>query len=96
MSSREEILSKLKKLKKSLVCRYPIASLALFGSYARAEQSEASDIDLLVELDGRVGSRFIDLAEELESSLGIKVDLVSRKGVKPRYMKSIESELIYV
>jgi predicted nucleotidyltransferase len=96
MSTREEILHKLKELKQSLADRYPIASMALFGSFARSEQTEASDIDLLVELNGRIGSKFIDLADELEESLGTKVDLVSKKGIKPRYLRSIESELIYV
>ena len=76
--------------------RYPIASMALFGSFARSEQTEASDIDVLVELNGKIGSKFIDLADELETSLGHKVDLVSRKGIKPRYLRSIEPELIYV
>lgn len=96
MSSREEILDQLKELKQSLAMRYPIASMALFGSFARSEQTEDSDIDLLVELNGRIGSRFVDLADELEISLGQKVDLVSKKGIKPRYLRSIESELIYV
>ncbi|TNE81474.1 MAG: nucleotidyltransferase [Bacteroidetes bacterium] len=96
MSSKEDILSKLRVLKDGLFSSYPIVSLALFGSYARSEQTAQSDIDILVELDGQVGTRFIDLAEELELSLGQKVDLVSKNGIKPRYLKSIESELIYV
>ena len=96
MSTREEILDKLKLLKGALGKSYPISNLALFGSYARSEQMEDSDIDILIELKGQIGSRFIDLAEEFEKSLGRRVDLVSKKGVKDRYLKSIESELIYV
>ncbi|MCR9153439.1 MAG: nucleotidyltransferase family protein [Bacteroidetes bacterium] len=96
MSSREEILSKLKVLKAGLLNSYPIASIALFGSFARSEQTPQSDIDILVELNGQIGSKFIDLAEELETSLGQKVDLVSKNGIKPRYLKSIESDLVYV
>ncbi|MDA8582327.1 nucleotidyltransferase family protein [Schleiferiaceae bacterium] len=96
MSTREEILDKLKVLKVALGKSYPISNLALFGSYARSEQMEDSDIDILIELNGQIGSRFIDLAEEFEKSLGRRVDLVSKKGVKDRYLKSIESELIYV
>ena len=96
MSTREEILDKLKVLKVALWKSYPISNLALFGSYARSEQMEDSDIDILIELNGQIGSRFIDLAEEFEKSLGRRVDLVSKKGVKDRYLKSIESELIYV
>ena len=96
MSTREEILDKLKVLKVALGKSYPISNLALFGSYARSEQMEDSDIDILIEFNGQIGSRFIDLAEEFEKSLGRRVDLVSKKGVKDRYLKSIESELIYV
>lgn len=70
--------------------------MALFGSYARSEQTSESDIDLLVELNGQIGSRFIDLADELEKALGQKVDMVSRNGIKPRYFEAIESELIYI
>jgi len=96
MSTKEEIVRKLKTLKAGLVKTYPIASIALFGSFARSEQTPNSDIDILIELNGQIGSKFIDLAEELEASLGQPVDLVSRKGIKPRYLKSIESDLIYV
>lgn len=96
MTSREEVLNKLTALKAQLVRSYPIASIALFGSFARSEQTNHSDIDILVELNGQIGSKFIDLAEELEAYLGQRVDLVSKKGIKPRYLKSIESDLIYV
>lgn len=96
MSTKEDILSKLKSRKSNLVAKYPISALALFGSYSRGDQSETSDIDIMVELNGKIGSRFIDLAEELESTLGKKVDLISKNGIKPRYYNSIEEDLIYV
>jgi uncharacterized protein len=50
----------------------------------------------LVDFDQPVGIEFIDLANELEEILKRKVDLVSRHGVKPRYLKEIEKDLIYV
>lgn len=96
MRSKDELIGELKRLKAGLAKTYPIASIALFGSFARSEQTPESDIDILVELNGQIGSRFFDLAEELEASLGQKVDLVSKKGIKPRYFKSIETDLIYV
>lgn len=96
MSPNEDLLSKLRNLKLQLVKKYPIAAMALFGSFSRGDQFDNSDIDILVELDGKIGSRFIDLAEELESALGRKVDLVSKNGIKPRYYNSIEGDLIYV
>lgn len=91
-----EIMDLLKSKKKSLLQRYPIESIAVFGSFSRGEQTELSDIDLMIEFNDKIGSKFIDLAEEIESDLGIKVDLVSRKGIKDKYFKIIEKELKYV
>ncbi len=96
MAPKEDLLLKLRDLKKKLSKKYPIASMALFGSYSRNEQFSHSDIDILVELNGKIGSKFIDLAEELESALGSKVDLVSRNGIKSKYLRAIEEDLIYV
>ena len=70
--------------------------MAIFGSYSKNEQSEDSDLDLMVEFNEKIGIRFIDLADEIESYIGFKVDLVSRKGIKDRYFQSIKSDLIYV
>lgn len=82
--------------KPRLFQKYPIKSLAVFGSYSRNEQNESSDLDILVEFSDRIGIRFIDLADELESIVGFKVDLVSKNGIKENYLKSIDAELIYV
>lgn len=82
--------------KSRLFAEYPLKSMAIFGSYGRGEQDADSDLDILVEFSKPIGIRFIDLAEELEKILQIKVDLVSRKGVKEKYMSSISSDLIYV
>lgn len=96
MDSTQEIEKKLSEIKDRLKLRYPISSLALFGSYARNEQTETSDIDILVEFNGKIGSKFIDLANEIEQYLGHKVDLVSKNGVKERYLKVIQPDLKYV
>jgi len=50
----------------------------------------------LVEFNKPIGIEFIDLAEELEVILNLKVDLVSKKGIKAEYLKSIQKELEYV
>jgi uncharacterized protein len=70
--------------------------MAIFGSYARNEQKKESDLDVMVEFNGNIGIQFIDLAEEIESITGLKVDLVSRNGIKDRYFQAIKSELVYV
>jgi predicted nucleotidyltransferase len=96
MNSFPQIKNSLLSKKEALFEKYPIKSLAIFGSYARNEQGPESDLDLMVEFHSRVGSEFIELADELEEILGIKVDLVSRKGVKERYFERIKEDLIYV
>lgn len=96
MRSTEILLSQLKAFKPTLVTKYPISSLALFGSSARGEADESSDIDILVEFNDSVGVRFFEMASELEACLKAKVDLVSKKAVKPRYFEAIKDELIYV
>lgn len=96
MRTLKDIESILKQSKPDLSRRYPIRSIAIFGSYARNEQSSESDLDLLVEVNGKIGLKFVDLAEEIEELLGIKVDLVSKNGIKEKYFNSIKPELIYV
>ena len=68
----------------------------MFGSYARNEQRPDSDIDILVEFDAPVGVEFIDLANYLEDLLKLRVDLVSRNGIKPKYFTEIQPDLKYV
>ena len=70
--------------------------MAIFGSFARNEQKDQSDVDLIVEFRDKIGIRFIDLADEMEDLIGYKVDLVSRNGVKERYYETIKPDLIYV
>ena len=70
--------------------------MAIFGSYSREENTEDSDLDILVEFNDKIGIRFIDLADEIEEIVGLKVDLVSRNGIKDRYLKTIDPDIIYV
>lgn len=94
MISKEQILNTLREQRRLLGQRYPIQRLALFGSWARGDAQEKSDIDILVEVDPSIGIRFVELAEELERALGRNVDLVSRRAIKPVYWERIEPELI--
>ena len=94
MSASEAILTTLKEQRKVLSRRYPIHRLALFGSWARGDAREDSDVDVLVEVDPSIGLRFVDLGDELEKALGRRVDLVSRRAIKPSLWKRIEPDLI--
>jgi predicted nucleotidyltransferase len=96
MYNADQIINILKDQKKQLEKKYPISELALFGSYARGDNHEQSDIDILVDFNGSIGIGFITLAHELEDIFHTKVDLVSRKGIKPRYLPFVEKNLIHV
>jgi predicted nucleotidyltransferase len=96
MKNLTEIKDKIKLNRIALFSKYPIQSLAIFGSFSRKEQTESSDLDILVEFKENIGIKFIDLADELEQLLWIKVDLVSKKGIKEKYLRAIEKDLIYV
>jgi predicted nucleotidyltransferase len=94
--SREIILNTLRKHKGEILKQFPVKRLALFGSIVRGEQTARSDIDILVDVDPSIGLRFVNLAESLQEVLHCKVDLVSRRGIKPSLLKMIEAESIDV
>lgn len=76
-----------------------IRALYLFGSTARDEAGDASDLDLLYEYDPTGQFSLFDQAGamlELSDSLGAKVDLVSRYGLRPRIRSRVESEMVRV
>ena len=96
MITKEDILKTLAKEKPKLQKQFKVRKLALFGSYARGDQRQDSDVDILVEVDPSIGLDFVTLAEKLEESLKSSVDLVSSRAVSSQAIKLIEPELIYV
>jgi len=96
MKTREEILDVLAQNKRELETRFKVRRLGIFGSYARGEQRTDSDVDVNVDVDPSIGLDFVTLAERIERLLGLPVELVSRRAIKPRHLETIERELIYV
>ncbi len=97
MSQLESIKTLLVKLKPELIEKYSISSIGLFGSIVRDDFSPSkSDIDIIVDFSKPIGIQFIDLADYLEEKINLKVDLVSKNGIKPRYYQAIESDIVYV
>jgi len=97
MYTTEQILMILSEKKPHFQKRYSISELGLFGSYARGDFNEKSDIDILVDFHGRIdGFDYIRLAHELEDAFHHKIDIVSRKGIKPQYLPYVEKSLIHV
>ncbi len=96
MKTKAEIISLLSREKGELERNFKVRSIALFGSYSRGDQTEESDLDILVDVDPSVGLDFVTLANKLENLTGIPVELVSRRAVNSRHMEFIADELIYV
>ena len=98
MKKLEEIKEILRKHKKELRERFGVKEIGIFGSYVRNEQTESSDVDILVESERPIGWEIVDLKEYLEKILGIKVDLVSKGGIvrRPLLWKYVKEEVIYV
>ena len=95
MNAQEKIIERLRTLKPELAVRYKVKEIGLFGSFVRGEQSATSDIDLLVEFEAPIGLfKFLELEEYLAAQLGRKVDLVSRKALKPRIGRYILKEVV--
>ena len=93
---KEEIIQTLRRHLPEIKQKFPVSTLALFGSYARDEQTANSDIDVLVEFNGDIGLEVVDLLDELEGILHHQVDLVIKRSLKPHYRPHIERDAIYV
>jgi len=96
MMDRKDLENKLRNLKPILSDRYAVERIGYFGSYSRNEQSEKSDIDILVDFQKPIGWEFFDLQEYLEQELKIKVDLVSIKALKEQLRDTILKQVRYV
>ena len=94
--NKETILSKLCAVKPELQEKYNLTELALFGSYARDEQTANSDIDIMVKMsipDFRNYSHIYHTLEEVFP--GTIVQVVSRGAIRPKYFKYVEPDLLY-
>jgi predicted nucleotidyltransferase len=96
MKTREQILETLRQAAPDLAREYGVTRIALFGSFARGDATEDSDVDLLVEVDPSIGLRFVDLADRLEVLMAMSTDVVSRRAISPRHWAEIEKDLLDV
>ena len=83
-------------MKPELVAKFHVSSLGLFGSVLRDDFSHNSDVDIIVDFSEQIGVGFIDLADMIEKKINTRVDLVSKKGIKEKYYKAIEAQIVYV
>ncbi|HTW91298.1 MAG TPA: nucleotidyltransferase family protein [bacterium] len=94
MKTRTEIEQALREALPLLTSRYHVKRLGLFGSYVRGEQTDESDVDILVEFSAPIGWEIVDIKEHLERVLGMRVDLVTVPALKPQYRERVLSEVL--
>jgi hypothetical protein len=95
MKSRDEILQILQAMKPELEAKYNVQAIGIFGSAVREDTHGGSDIDVLVEFRRPIGLfKFLELEELLAQRLGGKVDLVSKKALKPAIGRAILAEAV--
>ena len=95
--TKEIILEQLKHFKNTANTKYPIGNIGLFGSYARGENTDLSDIDILVYFNNTIGWEYFDFADELKKIFqNHKVDVVSKNAIPPMYWELIKNEVLYV
>lgn len=90
---RDGVLSRLRILLPEARSRFGVRELAVFGSVARGEATDGSDIDILVDFKGPATfDGYMGLKLFLEDAFDARVDLVTRAALKPRLKARIESE----
>jgi uncharacterized protein len=95
MKTRNEVLQILATQKASLLETYQITRLGVFGSYARDQQTESSDLDVLVDYSQPPTlPKLVELRDELSHLVALKVDVVTPNGLKPRIRDRVLSEVI--
>lgn len=97
MHRYEEFREELASIKPSLRAEYNVRELGLFGSYVRNEQSEGSDLDVVVEFDEPISLfELVRLENELSERLGVPVDLVTKNSLKPGIESRISDDLVFI
>lgn len=97
MKTLNEIKQVLLVQKQSLCTKYHLTELGIFGSYARGEQTDTSDVDILVDYEiAPTLVMLIELRDYLSQLFGLKVDIVTKNGLKSRIRERVLAEVVYI
>lgn len=95
MTTLDEIKQILAESKEELKVKYKVKEISIFGSYAKGEQKDTSDIDILVEFEKSVSLlQIVSLENFLSDILGIKVDVIPKKNIRKELKQFILNEAI--
>ena len=100
MLTREKAVKLLQEKHPYLAAEFGVSRIGLFGSYAKGQSDETSDVDIIVEFERPIGFRFVELVDYLEKLLGRKVDVLTPAGIQniriERVGRSIKQSIVYV
>jgi predicted nucleotidyltransferase len=97
MKTLEEIKQTLRATKPLLQQQYRVTEVGVLGSYARGEQTQTSDVDVLIDYEqAPTLFKLVELRDYLAQVVGVKVDVVTKNGLKPRIRERVLSEVVYV
>jgi len=98
--TRDHIIHSLQKEQTYLKAEFGVSKIGLFGSFAKRQADQDSDIDILVEFERPIGFRFLELVDYLEAVLDRKVDVLTPAGIEniriARVAQNIAESLVYV
>ncbi len=95
--NRQDIIESIKAEKPYLQEQFGVEEIALFGSYARGEETATSDIDLLVNTKIKTLGNYFSLLDYLEAKFKTKIDLVTKhNGLSERFIRLINKDIVYV
>jgi len=99
MYSQQEILQFISGNRSLLREKFHVTRIGIFGSYARKEQTNQSDIDIIVDFEVNTQNLFelkLQLKQFFKNRFNIDVDICRERYIKPRFRKRIENESIYI
>lgn len=96
MLTEQLIVEKLRTVKPLLTKQFHVSEIGYFGSYAKGNATEESDLDILVEFSEPVGWDFFRVQDILEEALSIKIDLVTKRALRPQWREKVLQQLKYV
>ena len=96
METPREIENKLKSVKPYLKEEFGIKQIGYFGSFAKGDYHNDSDLDILVTFNRKIGWKYFDLQDYLESAIGRKVDLVTERSLRKQWKQAILQQVKYI
>ncbi len=89
------VIDILKRHEREIKKRFGVRRIGLFGSFARGEQKDTSDVDILVEFEEPTFDNFMNLAFFLEDLFGRRVELVTPDSLSPYIAPYVKKEVVW-